>query len=261
MPKSSFVYDRSLKELFSKIPTNFIKLLIDKDIKDILDTNFPSISENKADLIARLEDDSIFHLEIQSTNDKNMPLRMIKYALLIYEKYKIYPKQLVLYIGDKKLNTPNHLNFEKLNYYYDVKNIKDFDCSKLIDSQNIDDNIIAVLCNVKDIDKLFAKLQQKLYNLPDKKREDYLRKFFYLLRLRPKLERKLYEKKEKKMPFVIEKETDLLYNEGIEKGIEKGMIKVIENFLDILDDETISKRTGVDIQKIKELRKKSKKDR
>ncbi len=258
MPRnSSFVYDRSLKELFSKIPTNFIKLLIDKEIKEILDTNFPSVHENKADLVAKLEDDTVFHLEIQSTNDKNMPLRMIKYALLIYEKYKIYPKQLVLYIGDKKLNTPNHLSFEKLSYSYDVKNIKDFDCTKLIESENIDDNIIAVLCNVKDIDKLFVKLQQKLYNLSDKKREDYLRKFIYLLRLRPKLEKQLQVKKENKMPFVIEKETDLLYNEGIEKG----MIKVIKNFLDILDDETISKRTGVPIEKIKELRKNSKKEK
>ena len=50
---------------------------------------------------------------------------------------------------------------------------------------------------------------------------------------------------------------------GIEKGIEKGRkegieegkLEIAKNLLDILDDETISLKTGLTIEKIKELRR------
>jgi hypothetical protein len=46
--------------------------------------------------------------------------------------------------------------------------------------------------------------------------------------------------------------------QGIEKGIEKGMqnktLEIAKNLLDILDDETISIKTGLSIETIKSLR-------
>ena len=48
---------------------------------------------------------------------------------------------------------------------------------------------------------------------------------------------------------------------GIEKGIEKGIqqekIEIAKNLLDVLDDETISLKTGLTIEKIKQLREES----
>ena len=46
--------------------------------------------------------------------------------------------------------------------------------------------------------------------------------------------------------------------EGIQKGIEKGeknkAIEIAKNLLDILDDETISMKTGLTIEEVKRLR-------
>ena len=98
-----FIYDRSLRELFQDVPKTLIKLLVGKEIKEILDSSFPKVGEQRVDLLTRLEDDTLFHLEIQSIEDKDMPLRMLRYATLIYEKYKEFPKQLVLYVGERKL--------------------------------------------------------------------------------------------------------------------------------------------------------------
>ena len=36
---------------------------------------------------------------------------------------------------------------------------------------------------------------------------------------------------------------------------EKGKLEVVKNLLDILNDETIALKTGIDIEKIKELRR------
>ena len=87
--KEKFVYDRSLRELFGEIPKTLVKLLVNQEIKEVLDITFPKVEERKVDLLTRLEDDTLFHLEIQSIYDNTMPIRMLQYALLIYEKYKI----------------------------------------------------------------------------------------------------------------------------------------------------------------------------
>ena len=92
--KEKFVYDRSLRELFGEIPKTLVKLLVNQEIKEVLDITFPKVEERKVDLLTRLEDDTLFHLEIQSFYDNTMPIRMLQYALLIYEKYKGISKNL-----------------------------------------------------------------------------------------------------------------------------------------------------------------------
>ncbi len=43
--------------------------------------------------------------------------------------------------------------------------------------------------------------------------------------------------------------------EGIKEGIKEGRIEVAIKLLDILDDKTISEKTGLDIEVVKNLRK------
>ena len=43
--------------------------------------------------------------------------------------------------------------------------------------------------------------------------------------------------------------------QGMEKGMEKGKIEIAKNLLDILDDETIALKTGLEIDEVKKLRK------
>lgn len=42
--------------------------------------------------------------------------------------------------------------------------------------------------------------------------------------------------------------------EAYEDGIEKGILEVAKKLLDILDDETIATKTGLAVEKIRELR-------
>ena len=262
--KEHFIYDRTIREIFQDLPPTFVKLLTNKDAKKLLETKYPKVEEKQADLVVLLHDNTIFHLELQLDNDKSMPIRMLYYALLIENKYKKFPNQMVLYLGDKELKTPNSIKNDKLSYSYEVKYIKDLDCEILINSENINDNLLSVLCNVKDINKLLKKLAKKLKSLPDKKREDFIRKLLFLLRLRPKLYDTIQEdrKKEISMSYVLEKEIDPFYKEGIKKGLEKGKFEekkaIATSLLDVLDDETISQKVGLSIEEVKEIRKTSK---
>ncbi len=40
-----FVYDRTLRELFQTVPKTLIKLLVGKEIKEVLETSFPKVEE------------------------------------------------------------------------------------------------------------------------------------------------------------------------------------------------------------------------
>ena len=49
---------------------------------------------------------------------------------------------------------------------------------------------------------------------------------------------------------------ELGLEKGIENGIQKAKVDIVKNLLIFHDDETISKITGLDIDKIKEIRNK-----
>jgi len=180
---------------------------------------------------------------------------MLYYALAIYKVHKKFPKQLVIYVGEKDIEIENSLNFNGNYFSYEVKNIKDIDCKPLIESDNINDNILSILCNIKDAEKLFFKLKSKLLKLTQKQRETYIRKMLYLLRLRPKLNDEFHRLKAKEldMPFVIEKTKDPLYKEGkyegkIEGKLEDAVIMVEKFKIDIKD---VSRELKVPIEEIK----------
>ncbi len=46
--KDAFVYDRTLRELFQDIPKTLIKLLVDQEIKEVLETSFPKVEERRS---------------------------------------------------------------------------------------------------------------------------------------------------------------------------------------------------------------------
>jgi len=215
-------YDRSLRELLGEVPTEFIKILIDKNPKKFLDISFPTTKEFRVDLLVLLEDDSIFHLEVQTKNDVNMDIRMLQYYSFIKEKYKDQNiSQMVLFLGDNKMSMNNKIEDNFMNYSFLVKDIKEIDCKNLIESDDINDNVLAILCKIEKFELFWNKLSLKLLSLPEKRREDYLKKISLLLGLRPVIKKRL---KELEMPIVLEvREDDPFYQDGIQKGIQKGI--------------------------------------
>ncbi|WP_040328124.1 hypothetical protein [Clostridium ihumii] len=55
--------------------------------------------------------------------------------------------------------------------------------------------------------------------------------------------------------FIIKEMEEIAEKKGIEKGIEKGKIELARNLLDILDDETIASKVGLNIEEVKKIRK------
>jgi len=211
--------DIFLRDSFQRIPKKFILLLTGKKGIKVLDATFPTVKERKADFVVELEDGSIFHLELQTHPDKNMPLRMLEYRVLLMQKYPNREiRQMVLFVGDGAPKMESSINNRNLHFSYELKDVKELSCRELMESPQMEDKILAVLCNVEDPERYFNDLFQELLKLPEKERADYIRKLLTALHYRPKLKlvlKRLLE--ERKMPLTITREMmekDPFFQEG-----------------------------------------------
>ncbi|MCS7150323.1 MAG: hypothetical protein RMI93_06255, partial [Caldimicrobium sp.] len=91
MAHPSFPFDRTLREVLQRLPHKIIQILFSSRVSEVLESTFPTTKERKADFVGRLEEGTIVHLEIQSTYDPTLPLRLIELYLRIYERYGAYP--------------------------------------------------------------------------------------------------------------------------------------------------------------------------
>ena len=261
--------DITLREIISKLPYKFIEILTGKKGVKLLDTSLPNVKDKRADLLVELEDKTIFHLELQTFNDKNMPLRMLEYYLLIREKYKTNKiEQMVLFIGEN-LNMISSLNENKLNFSYILKDIKEINCNELINSNDLEDKILAVLCKIEDENKYINGIINEILKLDENKRKDYIKKLLSLSRYRTKINEKLIANiKERVMPITIDLRNDPYFKEGLQQGIQqgiqqgllkgetKGLKKGILVLMDLgLKKEDIAKKMNLSIKEIDEILK------
>ncbi|WP_297887991.1 flagellar biosynthesis/type III secretory pathway protein [Sulfurihydrogenibium sp.] len=162
-----------------------------------------------------------------------MPYRMLEYYIMLKRRYKDRQIiQIVLYIGNGKPRMKNTIKENNIQYTYVLKDIKEIECKELMESQNIEDKILAVLCKVEDFEKYILNLVDYLMRLPEKERGDYIRKLLIALDYRPKLKERLsLMMEERKMPLTITQEMikqDPFYKKGLEKGLEKGIKQGLE---------------------------------
>ena len=54
-------------------------MITGKNYKRVLNSVFPNTKERRVDLLLELEDNSILHIEFQTSNDKDMLYRMLEY--------------------------------------------------------------------------------------------------------------------------------------------------------------------------------------
>ena len=249
-------YDRSLREVLGSIPKEFIKVLVNKAPKQFLDISFPTTKEFRVDLLVLLEDDSIFHLEVQTKNDKTMAIRMLQYYSFIKEKYEDKEiTQMVLFLGDDEIKMKNVIKDRLMNYSFLLKDIKEIDCKKLINSDDVNDNILAVLCKIDKVEEFWNKLSNKILSLPKDLRESYIKKVYIFLGLRPVIKKQI---KELKVPIVYDLRKDPNFQEGLyeglQEGIQKGIQKGIQGMYNMgIQKEKIATIFDISIKEVDEM--------
>ncbi|NWF66284.1 MAG: hypothetical protein HXX81_02330 [Campylobacterales bacterium] len=220
------------KEAIKTLVIDIAKYILEIEINQIefLDKELQRIEDRRADIVAKIDNSYILHLEIQNSNDKYMHLRMLRYFTDISFLTDMKIVQYVVYIGKEKLNMKSNLTLHNINYNYNLIDMKNIDCEKLISLDTPDSLVLAILCDFKDknADDIINFILRRLYE-KTKENETEFKK--YMLMLEELSEnRNLIElvKKGEEMLSQINYEKLPSYYLGLERGIERGIEKGIE---------------------------------
>jgi predicted transposase YdaD len=171
---------------------------------------------------------------------------MLEYYVLLKQRYPDRPiRQMVLFAGEGNPRMENELRDCGIVYTYEIKSMKEIKCRELMDSEKMEDKILAVLCNVEDFESYILKLSEELMEYPEKVRQDYLEKLSIALKYRPKLKLELKRiLEEKKLPLTITEEMikqDPFFREGLERGKKEGLKEGVEKGIEKGKKEVIQK--------------------
>src|SRR5579859_3929549 len=131
----------------------------------------PQTQLTSMDLLGETAGGVLVHIELQSTNDPQIPLRMAEYYLRLYRRLRRFPIQVVLYVGKPPLTMSPVLNTPALIHTYKVIDVRDLDGQKLLDSSGIGDNMIAVLTKLADTPEAIHRILERFASLEPQERQ------------------------------------------------------------------------------------------
>gem|GEM_PF-867369 len=124
-------YDITIKDLFADDTQELINFFSDipSTVISDLKIEFPQVETRVSDLVLEAKSDQgehlALHLEFQSQNDREMPYRMLRYALEIHKAYRLPVYQLAIYFGQREAKMDHHLHYHlgnnnRLDYRYRI---------------------------------------------------------------------------------------------------------------------------------------------
>ena len=185
-----------------------------------LNSDLPRTQSRQVDLLGRMSDEHLLHIELQSTNLRSMPFRMAEYALVITRRHGQYPVQLLIYVGNPPLRMTPEFRKEGMVCWYRQVDIRSLDAAALLASHRIEDNILAVLAGPEDSTEGIRSVLRRIAKLSQPSREDALQHLLVTCGIRGLAE--VCKKELRTMPITLDLSHDPLFASYIERGRRKG---------------------------------------
>src|SRR5437016_5344786 len=176
-------YDVTLKLLLESAKVA-VHDLAGTTITKWIDVELPDVKNRRVDLLGETIDGELVHLEIQTSNDTNMPRRMAEYCLDILRLFGKWPRQILVYVGSAPLRMPDELSGPNMAFRYHLTDIRALDGEKLLASSDVGDNVIAILARLRDLKEDGRRILERFADLPPAERQLYLKQLLILAGLR-----------------------------------------------------------------------------
>jgi hypothetical protein len=160
-------YDATLKLLLEGPAERSLRALTGAAVVRWLNVELPEIGNKRADLLGETAEGGLIHIELQSQNDAAMPLRMAEYCLRIYRHLEKFPRQIVLYVGGEPLRMAAGLTGPDLSFRYGLVDLRDIDGEALLASDQVGDNVIAVLTRLRSHGTAVQEIVRKVAELEE----------------------------------------------------------------------------------------------
>jgi predicted transposase YdaD len=235
-------YDAALKLLLQASTDSVLQELTGVNVTRWLNVEMPQVQNSRVDLLGTAEDSGLVHVELQSTNDQRMALRMAEYTLRIYRRFKKFPRQVVLYVGEERLRMPASLDGPAFSAQYTLIDIRNIDASLLLASPHIEDNLLAVLAGLQNQRDTVRLILSRIAELDEPERRVAFERFLIisgLRRLAPTV-----EEEAQKMPILNDIMDHEVIGPAIRKGIQQGLEQGREEGRQAMLRRLLEKRFG-----------------
>jgi predicted transposase YdaD len=203
--------------------------LIGAHVTRWLNVEISQVLSSRLDLLGATADDSLVHIELQSTNDPEMALRMAEYSLRIYRQFKKFPRQIVLYVGEPKLRMKAELSGPDSTFQYTLIDARELDGNQLLASSRIEDNLMAILARLENRTETIRKILERIARLEKPKRRDALAKLLIITGIRT-LEETIKEEA-LKMPILNDIMDNKVFGPVIRQSRQEGKQEILHRLL------------------------------
>lgn len=140
-------FDTVLKGLFDQPPLVLLSIVLRRRIEVIERLSAETTSVLRPDLVLRLAEGRILHIELQAQPDAAFALRMLRYRVHIEEKYGEAPLQIAFWVGKGPARIPTSIEAEDLTYRFRMVDLREIDAEPLLNSPSVHEACWRCLAN------------------------------------------------------------------------------------------------------------------
>ena len=244
-------YDIALKSILMRPGSALLTALTGSGSLRWLTVELPKVSNRRMDLMGEADDLSLWGIELQARNEKTFPFRMGSYLFSAAERNGRLHRQIVLYVGEARLRMKGRVDGPDISYRFHMVDIRDLDGELLLASDNLGDNVIAILTRLGSQPGTVRRILKRIAAGRPGERDRALTELMILAGLRRM--RGEVARETKKMPIlndIMDKEVfGPLFREGKAAGRVEGRVQGrvegrVEGQMEILLGQ-IEKRFGL----------------
>jgi predicted transposase YdaD len=209
-------YDTTLKNVLTRRTGSVLRRLTGLEVARWHNAELPEVRSLRADLLGETARRKLIHIELQSTNDPRMALRMLDYGVAIHRSFNRFPEQLVLYVGQAPLRMERSLAGPGISFECRIADIRDLDSEPLLESPSLEDNVIAVLARLSDETSAVRRILENVSRNEPSVRAGVIAELMILAGLRDLGE--VVEREMKQMPIL----NDIMDHPVIGRDIKRG---------------------------------------
>lgn len=159
-----FDIDAALKHLFALGPTFVMdRMAGGVAVREYLNLELPAVLKRRVDMLAKLVDESVLHVEFQCRNDPCMGKRMAVYHALLAERYDEV-RSVVIYFGRGPMRMPRGMSTGQMRFGFKLIDIREFDVEDLLGTGRAADCVLAWMAARRGAE--FKYILEKTAKLP-----------------------------------------------------------------------------------------------
>ena len=177
-------YDVTLKSILTRPGSALLNALTGTSSLRWLNVEAPQVNNRRVDLLGESPKGDLVHIELQARNEKDFSLRMGEYLFGIARRYKRIPRQVALYVGERPLRMKASVEGSGWTYRFRLVDIRDLNGDHLLASENLGDNILAVLTQIGNQRETVRRILSQIAAGSREERGKALAEFFIVAGLR-----------------------------------------------------------------------------